>query len=1109
MKKATLHVVLTMLLCVMGIAVFAQTRQISGTVTDSKTNTPLLSVTVKVKDKNIQAITGDGGAFTLTAPSGVVVLEFSYVGYSTKEVTVGAGENNITVALEEGGNGLNDVVVTALGVKRSPRALGYTTQQVGGVEVSRSNAPNVGAALSGRVASLNVISPNGVDGGTTKLVIDGNNSITGNNQPLIVVDGVPMNNDIPANAQSVTNPQDFGSPLNLLNAEDIESYNVLKGPAAAALYGGRGANGVIMITTKKGTKKKGLGIDYTLAYKSIDPYRYIKMQNEYGAGGMTTLNAPYYRLDGNGNPALSDGWDQQFVDDKTGSGPFGVNSWDQVSWPGNGLSWGPKMTGTNITWWDGSTRADVPQPGNLKLLYQNGNQLTHTVAVQGGGEWGSIRVSYSHLDNTAILPNSNFNQSTFNIGSNLKVSDKVSVQVNASYFDNKYLNAPMLGNDDVGSWQKKLLYNSPRNYAGEDILAYKNPDGTRNDLSSFPWVGNNRYQVWDIYENNETVTRRKLLGSMQVNYQATSFLDFMFRAGIDANNNEDLKENHPIDLTGTNGGLYAHGLSRDNTTDIIGIGTLHKDDVFVKGLNGKLGIGAESFDRDAYGLTGTNNNWSVANFYSFSTYQGTPVATSESGQIIRNKQNSVFGFLNLAYKDYLFLDFTGRNDWSSALPSDEQSYFYPSVSSSFVFTELMHLNPKVLSFGKIRAAMAQGAVPPDPFLVNFTYNTGTFAGQPTSSLPGTLPAFHYKPQTNTTYDFGLTLGFLDNRINVDMRYYHGKAENQIVQTPLPNTSGVSSLYVSQGSLQNSGYEISINAKVINTRKFRWDATLNLSHNSNKLLALAPGADRIDLGSIWGSNGPTISAKVGDQFGTIYGYDYVYDKKTGLPLLVDAPFGNPDMKGTMYQATSTTVPIGNATPKVIGGISNVFTFGNLSIGTLVDWKLGGDMWSGSYGTIMQQGQSVESLKERDGGGLPYTTPDGTKTNWGVILPGVYSDGSVNSTVVHYFYKYIPYGVWSSGSQYSNWIEKNDIVTDTWIKMREISINYTLPNKLVQKSHVFQAATVSLVGRDLFYIYTTVPDRINPEGMNGVGNAQGIEFASLPGVRSLGVQLRVSF
>jgi len=1096
-----------MLFSFLGVAAIAQTRQIKGTVTDAKNNNPMLSVTVQVKNKNIQTTTGDGGSFILSVPAGSVVLEFSYVGYGTKEVTVAAGETSVAVSLEEGGNGLNDVVVTALGVKRSPRALGYTTQQVAGTDVSRSNAANIGVGLTGRVASLNVISPNGVDGGTTKLVIDGNNSITGNNQPLIIVDGVPMNNDIPSNAQSVTNPQDFGSPLNLLNAEDIESYNVLKGPAAAALYGGRGANGVIMITTKKGAKKNGLGVDYTMGYKSIEPYRYIKMQNEYGAGGMTTLNTPYYRLDGNGNPALSDGWDQQFVDDKTGSGPFGVNSWDQVSWPGNGLSWGPKMTGTPITWWDGTTKKDVPQPDNMKLLYKNGNTVSHTVAVQGGGDWGSIRVSYSRLDNTAILPNSNFQQNTFNLGSNLKVSDKVTVQVNASYFVNTYLNAPMLGNDDVGSWQKKLLYNSPRNYQGEDIAVYKNPDGTRNNLSSFPWVGNNRYQVWDIYENNETVTRRKLLGSAQINYEATSFLNFMFRAGVDANNNEDVKENHPTDLTGTNGGLYAHGLSRDNTSDLIGMGTLHTENFLTPGLSAKLGGGAESYNRDAYGLTGTNSAWSVANFYSFSTYTGTPGATSESGQIIRNKQNSVFGFLNLGYKNFLFLDATGRNDWSSPLPVGQQSYFYPSVSSSFVFTELMHANPSFLSFGKVRAAIAQGAVAPDPFLVNFTYNTGSFAGQPTSSLPGTLPAFHYKPQTNTTYDFGLSLGFMNNRINVDMRYYHGKADNQIVQTPLPNTSGVSSLYVSQGSLQNSGAEISVNAKIIATKKFRWDATLNLSHNSNKLLALAPGADRIDLASIWGSNGPTISAKVGDQFGTIYGYDYVY--KNGQPLLVDAPYGNAAMKGTMYQSTSTTVPIGNATPKVIGGLSNVFTFGNLSIGTLVDAKIGGDMWSGSYGTIMQQGQSVESLKERDGGGLPYTTPDGTKTNWGVILPGVYSDGTKNTTVVHYYYKYIPYGVWSSGSQYSNWIDRNDVVKDTWIKMREISVNYSIPKKVIQKTHVFQAATVSLVGRDLFYIYTTVPDRINPEGSNGVGNAQGIEFASLPGVRSLGVQLRVSF
>lgn len=1117
MKKTTLSIVL-MLLCAVNIA-FSQKVIITGTVRDAQTNEPMIGVSVRIKGTSIGTATDVNGNYSLNVSNLAAILEFSFVGMETIEEPLN-NRTQINVNMVSSSVGLNEVVVTALGMSRAKKAIGYSQETAKGEELAVSNAPNIANALSGKMAGLNITNPNGVEGGTTRIIIGGNNTIQGDNQPLIIVDGMPMANDISNSAADVTAPQDWGSAINMINPMDIQDISVLKGPAAAALYGGRGANGVILITTKKGAKNKGLGIEYNFTYKTVHPYRFLKEQNEYGTGGMVSLNAPQYEKDGSGNPMLTDGWVQSFVDQTTGTGPYGVDTWNQVSWPGNGVSWGPKMNGTQIKWWDGSQRADVPQPDNLKLLYRDGFQAIHNIAISGGGDWGTMRISYTRLDNFAILPNSDFNQNTFNVGSNIKVSKRLSFQVNASYFDKEYKNAPMLGNSDVGSWQKRLLYNVGRDYSGDDVKEYKNPDGSRNSLNGIPWVGNVLYQMWNIMEDNTWQYNNKILGSIQTNYMVTDFLDFMFRASMDNNNNEAKTVNNPTDATGLVGGLYSHGLSRDNASNFDLIGTLHKDNIFSSNINAKLSFGGTAYKRSIYSLSGSTpgTNYALPYLNFFGNYTGSVQTSQIPSETWYDKElNSLYGFINLSYKSYLFLDITGRNDWSSTLPKGEWSYFFPSFSGSFVFSELWHM-PAFISFGKLRMAWAEGATDTDPYKINITYNVGSFAGQPDSFLPTALPAQHYKPAINNTFDIGFNLGFLKNRLNIDARYYHGRSRNQILSAPLPLTSGVASVVVNQGVLENSGVEFIIKGIPIQTINFKWDIGLNFSHNSNKLLSLSAGLNRVDMNNIWGNNGVYISAVVGQQFGSILGYTYVIDPKTNLPLMQDEATltknGYPiSMKGCLYQTTQqlgNMTPIGNATPKFLGGMTNTFTFkGGFSINALVDYRLGGQIWCGSYATMMQQGQAPETLKERDGGGLSYTTPDGTKTNWGVILPGVYPDGTINNIVVHYYYKYMGYGVWSSGPDNQNWIHSTGIMTDSWIKMRELSLNYTLPEKFVQKTKVFQSATVSLVGRDLFYFYSSLPDNINPEGINGAGNAQGIEFASLPSARSFSVEVRVAF
>lgn len=1116
MRKISLLIVL-MLLCVANMA-FAQ-KVITGTVTDAKTKEALVGVSIRIPATSNGAITDVNGHYSLKVANTVTELEFSFIGMKTVKEALG-DRLLINVELTPMENQLNEIVVTALGLSKAKKAIGYSQESVKGSDLSASNAPNIINALSGKMAGINVTSPNGVDGGSTRIIIGGNNTIQGDNQPLIIVDGMPMANDISKSASDITAPQDWGSAINMINPQDIEDLSVLKGPAAAALYGGRGANGVILITTKKGSKHKGLGVDYSFSYKSVEPYRYLKEQNEYGTGGMVSLNAPQYQKDGTGKPMLTDGWTQSFVDQTTGTGPYGVDSWNQVSWPGNGVSWGHKMDGTMIKWWDGSSRANVPQSGNMKLLYKNGYQTIHNVAISGGNDWGSMRISYTKLDNKAILPNSGFNQNTFNLGGDIKVSDRLSFAVNASYFDKVYHNAPMLGSSDVGSWQKRLLYNVGRDYSGDDVSHYMNADGSRNALSGMPWVGNNIYQMWNIMENNSSQYSRKLLSSVQANYKATDFLDIMFRASLDNNNNESQTINNPTDAAGLVGGSYSHGLARDYANNIDFLATFHKDDINNSKISAKLSLGGTSYERSMYSISGTTpgTQYSLPYLNYFGNYTGTVQASQIPTESWYDKKlNSVYGFLDLSYKNFLYLNATARNDWSSTLPSGEWSYFFPSISGSFLFSEVLQL-PEFISFGKLRLAWVEGATDTDPYRINTTYSVGSFGGQPTATLPTSLPAQHYKPAINTTTDIGIELGFLKNRINLDARYYHGRSKNQILSSPLPTTSGVNSVIVNSGVLENSGIELILKGIPIENKNFKWNVALNFAHNSNKLLSLSSGLDRVDMNSIWGNNGVFISAVVGQQLGSIMGYDYIYDPKTHLPLMQDeamlAKNGYPaSMKGTVYQTTQQSgkmSPIGNATPKLTGGITNTFTFkGGLSISSLIDYRIGGQIWSGTYATMMQQGTAPETLKERDGGGLSYTTPDGTKTNWGVILPGVYPDGTVNNVVVHYYYKYMGYGVWSSGPDNQNWIHSTGVLTDSWVKFRELSVNYMLPEKFVQKTKVFKSATVSLVGRDLFYLYSSLPDNINPEGVNGAGNAQGIEFASLPSSRSFSLEVRISF
>jgi iron complex outermembrane recepter protein len=1100
---------------------------ITGKVVDNE-GRPVAGVTVTIKGKSNGTSTNNEGIFNIEAEKGDVLV-FTSVGYELQQIVVGTN-NNIQVALIEANRQLNEVVVTALGIKREAKSLGYSDQQVKGSDVIKADPPNIAQGLIGKAAGLNVTVPNGVEGSSSRIVIRGNNSLLGNNQPLIVIDGVMVDNEpilpqgqdlstqnLLGNNTDVRSTQgtDYGSFLNTVNPDDIESVNVLKGPTAAALYGARGANGVLLITTKKGGKEKGLGLNYNFSDRWNDPYRYVKFQHEYGSGMTETLYSanPSFYKDGNNN-------DRQFNEnDQYGphsTVPGGDNFYGIIGFPGDGVSWGPKMQGQPLVWWDGVTRPYTANPNIFKSFYRTGNTNTHNVSFSGAGDVGTLRVSYTRTSNDAITYNSNSTQNVFNIGSSINVSKKVKVEATGSYSNISRLNVPnTTGYDLNGNAMPSpgyiTMYGLPADYKAIERSLYLNPDGSKNTTldanAPYPSMGIQDYW-WNTFQNNTTFTQNQLLGSIKLTADILPWLNVTGHTGINYYTNQFETKNKPTDAEGLSGGSYSNDLAKITTINLDGLITAHQDNLF-NNIDASLSVGGSNYHNKLYDLYASNPGPFLYPFtYNLTNYAGTNPFPKPTENRSETEINSAYGILNLGYKKYLFLELSGRNDWSSTLPAANLSFFYPSANLSFVFTDALKMEAvkKWLSYGKLRFAASESANGTVPYQTIFTYLQPTLGGFTGGlAVPSTLPSLSaLLPQKSRSYEIGTDLGFFNNRINLNFTYYNIYSYDQILPVNIATSSGADRLTINTGALRNNGIEFIINANIVNKKNFGWDISVNGAHNQNKVVSIAPGVDQIPIGSWFSGDGVTMNARVGDDYGTIYGYDYQYQNGQKVVNLIKDNNGN--VIGSQYATTPDFVKIGNATPKLTGGISNTFHYKNLSLYVLTDFKIGGQIWSADYSSIMGQGEAPETVWERDGHGLPYTFPDGTSANVGVILPGVTSDGKTNTAVVNSWWKY--------AGNFQSWsnvplVRSNAIFTNSWGKLREVSLTYRIPQRVVNSTKIIQNLSVSLIGRDLFYLFTTLPDKLNPEGINGTGNAQGIQWAQLPGVRSFGVSVRAGF
>ncbi|MBO9591636.1 MAG: SusC/RagA family TonB-linked outer membrane protein [Niabella sp.] len=1152
-KKRLLLVFFATLLCC-GSLLAQVRRTITGTVTDADGN-PIPGASVTEKNSSNGVAANEQGRFTIIV-AGNAILEVSAAGFEPSEQKTGSS-NEVTIVLKSVERAEDEVVVTALGIKRSPRSLGYATQTVSGSDLTIAQAPSLGPALYGKIAGLNISQAGGgVEGGSSRVVVRGNTKLTTDNRALIVVDGVPINNDpigsLPnknslglAEGADVASYQDWGTGLNFINPEDIENLTVLKGPAAAALYGSRGANGVILVTRKKGNKRKGLGVDYSFSERFVNVYKdAYNFQNEYGSGFVSSLwtannDNKFPVVDGKRRQiSLDNGYSFKTGDYQTSA--YGYFPYDHTnlfynvfSFP-SGLSWGPKFDNKPILWYDGVERPYSAQPDNWRAFYPNGSTSQHNVSLSGGGDVGTVRFSYTRDDNKANVLNSKFNTNTFNIGSSIKISEKLSTEITASYINHNRLNTPSIGS----SYQAGVMYAMPRDY-NPDVERMNDfmPDGSRRDVtnaSKFP-AGSPRYPYyssyvgnafWNIYKNNSQFVHNQLIGGVRITADLTNWLTLTGQGGIDYAGDETEARIYPTDPGGTVDGKYTVIKTKTQTRDFIGMARFHKENIAEKEINASFTAGGESVYVNNYGIT-SNTNGNFINPFMFNLQNGaSPVSTSDDGGRKAYKINSLLGIFDISYKNYLFLQVTGRNDWASTLRKGNNSFFYPAASVSYVFTDGISAfkESSWLSYGKIGLNYAGTGSGTDPYVTNDLISGTGYNGVVAQTYALSLNDPNIMPQRTKQIELNLNLGFFNNRLNLELSGYSQKSDPQIITTALPISSGVNTIRINNGAVSNKGIEFTLSATPIARQDFSWKLTLNGTRSNTKILRLTEGIDNLTLGSYFGGSGVSQRVELYNSYGTIYGKDFARtesgDKIIDTVKGSDGAYMSYTVNGkttylTKWRLTTTEVPIGNSQPKLVGGLSNTLSYKNISLYFLTDFKLGGDTYFGTYGALMGNGLNQQSTVERNGGGLPYVYPDGTTDNSGMIMDGVFvktdASGKIISTAANTNVVAAP---WYYASTYSSWnhfgVPRSTVVfKNSWMKLREVNLSYEIPQRLIAKTKVFQRLRASLIGRDLFYFFTTVPKGVNPEGVNGIGNMQGIEYSAMPNTRSLGFSIKASF
>ena len=1059
----------------------AQVTTVRGIVTTEEDGEPVIGASVIVKGTSLGTVTDVNGRFELSGlPPSATRLLISYISLMAKEVAIAP---QVSVTLKSDTHLLDEVVVTALGISREKKALGYTAQEVKQNALVQGKDNNLLNSLSGKIAGVRITNTQG-DVGSSRIVIRGETSIAGENQPLFIVDGIPVDNS-QLNARS--SGRDFKNAIADLNPEDIKTLTVLKGPNAAALYGARAAHGAIVITTKGGDKRqKGIGITLHSSTQVSFVATLPEFQNLFGQGA----GGRFSYVDGKG-AGVNDGVDE---------------------------SWGPRLDiGLLIPQFDSPLDADgnrvatpwVSHPNNVRDYFRMGISTNSGISVARGDDKYQFRVGYNYEKQVSIVPDAGTNKTNISLNTDYHLAKWIVVGATANYI---VYTAPSLPGSATPSGSN-VRSNSPMLqflWFGRQVDTNSlKADYTRNWNSSYY---DNPF--WSASYNTQSQERHRLIGDLHAEFRLTDGLNVRFRTSTDwYNDRRKSKVKWGSAGAGSPYGSYAEDAYtvKENNTEVLA--------TYIKQLNKNWGIDA---------LLGFNvrnkqyeNNYqaaprlAVADLYTLPNSRDPLISSND---FYRLRQYGLYGSIQLDYRRWAFLNITGRNDWSSTLPVDNNSYFYPSVTASVLLSEAFGWRSKAVNYLKIRGGWSQVGADANPYQLATVFTSETaFNGNPlqSSSTIGMNP--NLKPEKTSSIEAGFEAAFWDNRLCLDFTYYKTDSRNQILKLATTAASGYTSQVRNAGHIRNRGYEIQLGAVPIQTSKgFRWNLDLNYGANSSKVVKLD------DEGLITSyqlySSGIQILASVGEAYGTLFGTSYVRDANGNV--VVDA--------NGLPKISTTNKTLGKFTPDWTGGISNTFSYRSLSLSFLIDASVGGSIFSNTNKTGKYTGVLANTLSGRDaehGGlwyytdamgnnvrlpespsysvssdGLYYAQVNGQSTRVyqdGIMVEGVTESGSKNEEVVSaekYYHRI-----------YS--IAEANVYDASYVKLREVALSYRLPRLWTQKLHL-QEASVTLTGRNLWTIYKSVPN-IDPESALTTGNAQGVEAYSLPTTRSFGVNLSVKF
>lgn len=1036
MKNNYLKCVGVLLLTLMSIGAFAQ-RTITGTVRDNAGPIPGVSVTVKGSTRATQ--TDAQGRYSISA-NPTDVLTFSMVGSASQEITVGSQQTlDVTLVASEGE--LGEVVITALGIKRERKSLGYGVQEVRGETLVAAKEPNLANTLTGRVAGLQVVRSSDGPAGSSKILLRGSNSLTGSNQPLIVVDGVPIDNFTGAPDNGYWNRGlDRGNGIADINPDDIETLSVLKGPSAAALYGSRAGNGVILITTKSGRAQEGLGITVASTYGISNIFTNPEVQNSFGQG-----------LDGNFNNAETN-------------------------------SWGPRATGQSVTAWNGQT-TNLTTFDNVSNYMQQGSNFNNSISFQQQFKNTSVYTSFNRLEDEGIVVGTKLlrNNLTARAVSKFGKDDRWITDTKIQYSNTAANNRPMGGRDNSSAY---VLYMLPRSM---DIRGFEAATNANGNMLWYPGSGNAINPYWNRQYNLNEDNRDRFIMTGSVGYKFNNWLKAEVKGGADlytTNTSSNVYAGSPIAATGR----YGMGKQTFSETNFSALMTAQKDNLFGK-FGGMLTLGGNLMNTEFSSLSSSVGLLVVPNLFSLNN--GTAPAGVSEG-MSRRRINSVYGSGQISYDGYLYLDATFRNDWSSTLSPANRSFFYPSVSLSYVLTEMLTnmgtTLPSWFNYGKLRGSYAMVGNDLSPYQLYNTYNIGKDPlGNTTAGRNSVLFDPSVRSELIKSLELGAEMRFIKGRVGLDFSYYKTNATRQLIDLPMDAQSGYTARKINAGDIQNTGFEVVLDGRVIEKAGgFNWATSFNFSRNNNTIQSLYPGITRYALG---GFDDVQVLAVAGDKYGDIYGTRYNRVKDVASPH-----FGQIILNGDGVPTRDPEiVKLGNQQAKALVGFTNTFDYKGIGLSFLVDARIGGEIFSATQVAMQAAGTAA------------ITAPGGARESF--VAQGVQANGTggyitnTKSVTPQLYYR----GIATANNL---GISEANIYDATNVRLRNVQLSYSFPRKWLGSSPV-KSAKVGVSANNVWMIKSHMRG-IDPESVYATNsNATGFENAGLPTMRTILFNLGLGF